>query len=171
MGAIVFRKVRSDEFDLAHGILISAADWLLSKGIRQWTISYPKELYLTCQEKGWNYALEADGELAVVVTLSWELPAEWAETLGTTPVWWLSKLAAAPAYRGLGFGALAVRHAISALSDRDTDRLHLTCVHGTGFLVDFYRRLGFQTIDRRHVQFSTGLFDMVLMEVAISEKE
>src|SRR5687768_7951939 len=105
MGAIVFRKVRSDEFHLAHGILISAADWLLSKGIRQWTISYPKELYLTCQEKGWNYALEADGELAVVVTLSWELPAEWAETLGTTPVWWLSKLAAAPAYRGLGFGA------------------------------------------------------------------
>lgn len=44
------------------------------------------------------------------------------------------------------------------------DRLYLDCVHGTGFLADFYRELGFKAISRRNVQFSTGLFDMVLME-------
>jgi GNAT superfamily N-acetyltransferase len=171
MRSIVFRKLRSDEFELAHGILVSAAARLVARGIRQWTIAYPKELYLACQEKGSNYALESDGEVAAIVTLSWELPAEWADHFGSTPVWWLSKLATAPAFRGRGLGALAVRHAIDALADRDADRIYLDCVHGSGFLVDFYRRHGFQTIDRRQIQFSTGLFDMVLMELAIPGRE
>ena len=166
--AIIFRKVRSDELDCAHSILVSAAGWLIARGIRQWTLAYPKELYLACQEKGWNYALESDRELAALVTLSWELPAEWADHFGSTRVWWLSKLATAPAFRGRGLGALAVRHAIGALSDRDVDRIYLDCVHGEGFLVDFYRRRGFQTIDRRQVEFTTGLFDMVLMERQIA---
>ena len=63
MGAVVFRNLRPDEFDLAHGILTSAADWLVSRGIRQWTKAYPKELYLVCQENDWNFALESDGQL------------------------------------------------------------------------------------------------------------
>jgi ribosomal protein S18 acetylase RimI-like enzyme len=162
----VLRKLRPDEFDVAHGILVNAADWLMCKGIRQWTTAYPKELYRACQKKGWNYGLISDGQLVVIVTLSWELPAEWADCFGT-PVWWMSKLATAPGYRGLGLGAMAVRQAIRALSVKGADRLYLDCVHGTGFLVDFYRALGFNTINRRNVQFSTGLFDMVLMELKL----
>jgi len=103
--------------------------------------------------------LISDGQLAVIVTLSWEIPSEWADSFGTMPVWWLSKLATALSYRGLGPGALAVRKAISALSAQDADRLCLDCVHGKGYLVGFYRGLGFEMINRRNVQFSTGLFD------------
>ncbi len=164
----LLRKLRAEEFDVAHGILISAADWLISKGIRQWTTAYPKELYRACQEKGWNYGLISDGQLAVTMTLSWELPAEWADCF-RTPVWWLSKLATAPDHRGLGLGALAVRQAIGALSARGADHLYLDCVHGVGFLVDFYRGFGFETINRRDVQFSTGVFDMVLMELKLQK--
>jgi ribosomal protein S18 acetylase RimI-like enzyme len=163
----LLRQLRTEEFDVAHRILLSAADWLMSKGIRQWTTAYPKDLYRACQEKGWNYGLISDGQLAVIMTLSWELPIEWADCFGMTPVWWLSKLATAPAYRGLGLGGLAVRQAIAALSAKGADRLYLDCVHGTGFLVDFYRGLGFKMINRRNVQFSTGLFDMVLMELSL----
>jgi GNAT superfamily N-acetyltransferase len=108
--------------------------------------------------------------IAAIVTLSWEVPAEWADRFGAGPVWWLSKLATAPAFRGRGSGALTLRHAIEALSDRGADRISLDCVQGSGFLVDFYCRHGFQTIDRRDVQFSTGVFDMVLMELKILGK-
>jgi GNAT superfamily N-acetyltransferase len=167
MGTPLFRKLRPEEFDVAHGILVSAADWLISKGIRQWTTAYPKELYLVCQEKGWNYGLMSDGQLTVILTLSRELPSQWADCFGTTPVWWLSKLATAPGCRGLGLGTLAVRQAISALTAQGANRLCLECVHGKGFLVDFYQGLGFKTINRRAVQFSTGLFDMVLMELKL----
>lgn len=34
--------LRRNEFDVAHGILVSAADWLISKDIRQWTTAYWK---------------------------------------------------------------------------------------------------------------------------------
>jgi GNAT superfamily N-acetyltransferase len=169
MGTSLFRKLRPEELDVAHGILVSAADWLISKGVRQWTTAYPKELYLASHEKGWNYGLMSDGQLAVILTLSREIPSEWADCFGTTPVWWLSKLATAPGYRGRGLGTLAVRQAISALSAQGADRLYLDCVHGKGFLVDFYRGLGFTTINRRAVQFSTGSFDMVLMELNLQK--
>jgi GNAT superfamily N-acetyltransferase len=167
MGTPLFRKLQPEELTAAHHILVSAADWLTSKGIRQWTTAYPKELYLACQGKGWHYGLMSEGQLAVILTLSSEIPSEWADYFGTTPVWWLSKLATAPGYRGRGLGALAVRHAISALSSQGADRLCLDCVHSKGFLVDFYRGFGFTTVKRRTVQFSTGLFDMVLMELKL----
>jgi len=166
-GTPILRKLRPEEFDLAHGILVSAAEWLISKGIRQWTTAYPKEMYLACQEKGWNYGLMSDGQLTVIMTLSYGHRREWADSVGTTSVWWLSKLATAPGCHGLGLGARAVGQAISALSAQGADRLYLDCVHGTGFLVDFYRGLGFETVARRNVQFPTGLFDMVLMELKL----
>jgi len=169
MGEPLLRQLRAEEFDAAHGILVSAGDWLISKGIRQWTAAYPKELYRACQEKGWNYGLISGGQLTVILTLSHELPAEWADCFGTTPVWWLSKLATAPGYRGRGLGGLAVRQAIGVLSANGADRLYLDCVHGTGVLVDFYQGFGFKTINRRNVQFSTGLFDMVLMDVELQK--
>src|SRR5436190_23307939 len=100
MGTPLFRKLRPDELAVAHAILVSAADWLISKGIRQWTTAYPKELYLACQEKGCNYGLVSDGQLAVVLTLSREIPIEWADCFTTTRVWWLSKVATAPSCRG-----------------------------------------------------------------------
>ncbi len=171
MGTPIFRKLRPEEFDVAHGILVSAAEWLISKGIRQWTTAYPKQMYLACQEKGWNYGLVSDSQLMVIMTLSHGPAPEWADCFGTASVWWLSKLATAPGYRGLGLGARAVRQAISVLSAQGADRLCVDCVHGKGFLVDFYRRLGFETIARRNVQFSTGLFDMVLMELKLPNGE
>jgi ribosomal protein S18 acetylase RimI-like enzyme len=83
------------------------------------------------------------------------------------PVWWLSKLATAHGHHGLGLGSLAVRLAVRMLSSQGADRLCLDCVHGDGFLVDFYRGLGFRAIGRRNVQFSTGTFDMVLMDLQL----
>jgi GNAT superfamily N-acetyltransferase len=167
----VLRRLRPEEFDAAHSILVSAADWLISRAIRQWTTAYPKDAYQACQEKGWNYGLICNNELAVVMTLSCELPAEWADCLGATPVWWLSKIATAPDYRGFGLGAVAVGHAIDALSAEGADSLYLDCVQGTGFLVDFYRSLGFRAINRRNVRFATGLFDMVLMERTLARTQ
>ena len=167
MGEAVLRPLRAEEFEVAHGILVGAAEWLTAKGIRQWTAAYPKELYRAHQAKGWNHGLRSEGQLAAILTLSCERPDEWADCIGTGPVWWLSKLATAASHRGRGLGALAVRQALGVVSANGADRLYLDCVHGTGVLVDFYQRLGFKMIDRRNLKFSTGLFDMVLMEAVV----
>ena len=81
------------------------------------------------------------------------------------PVWWLSKLATAPDFHGRGLGELTLLNAIGEAFNEQADRLCLDCVQGNGFLVDFYRRKGFRPIDRREVEFPTGVFDMVLMEL------
>jgi GNAT superfamily N-acetyltransferase len=163
------RQLRPDELDVAYRILVSASEWLTSKGIRQWTTAYPKQLYWSCHANGWNHGLICDGQLAVILTLSPETPAEWTDSVGTAAAWWLSKLATAPRYRGRGVGALALREVIEYLSAQGAERLCLDCVYGNGFLVDFYQRLGFKTIDRRDVSFPTGLFDMVLMELKLAK--
>ena len=46
MEGLLLRKLRREEFDVVHRILVDAAEWLMAKGIRQWTTTYPKELYL-----------------------------------------------------------------------------------------------------------------------------
>jgi GNAT superfamily N-acetyltransferase len=160
------RRLRPDEVDLGHGILVGAADWLTARGIRQWTADYSKDQYLASQEKGWNFALEYDGQVAAILTLSRELPPHWGQHFAA-PVCWLSKVATAPAFRGRGLGRLAVLKAIGHAYDQEVEQLCLDCVHGSGFLVDFYRGMGFRPIDRQHVEFSTGVFDMVLMELIL----
>jgi predicted N-acetyltransferase YhbS len=161
------RKLGAEEFNDAHRILVDAADWLIAKGIRQWTTTYSKDLFRVCQEKDWNYGLIVDGQLAVTLTLSWEVPAEWSDCFRNQPVWWLSKLATAQHCRGQGLGARAVREVILALSAKGAEHLFLDCVYGRGFLVDFYRQFGFTPINRRQVEFSTGTFDMVLMQLEL----
>jgi GNAT superfamily N-acetyltransferase len=167
MADAVFRPLQPEEFDQAHGVLVSAAGWLMSKGIRQWTTAYPKELYRAHQEKGWNYGLFIDGDLAVIVTLAYEPTNTWTQCIGTEPAWWMSKLATAPKYHGRGLGARAVREACRLLSSKGAQRLYLDCVHGSGVLVSFYEQAGFSGTDRRPLQFSTGEFDMVLMSAAL----
>jgi hypothetical protein len=87
MAITVLRPLRLDELDAAHGILVSAADWLTAHGIRQWTTAYPKERYRAHQAKGLNHGLFADGQLAVVLTLTHEPTTAWAASIGVEPVW------------------------------------------------------------------------------------
>ncbi|MGE3345740.1 MAG: GNAT family N-acetyltransferase [Vicinamibacterales bacterium] len=168
MGSVVLRPLLPEEFDAAHGILVSAADWLTAKGIRQWTTAYPKELYRSHHTKGWNYGLESDGQLAAVLTLSYEATTDWIDCVGSERVWWLSKLATVPTHRGKGLGARAVREALGVLATKGAHRAYLDCVHGSGALVAFYEGLGFVALDRRLLKFSADEFDMVLMSSAVS---
>ncbi len=162
------RPLRTEEFEAAHQILIGAAEWLTAKGIRQWTTAYPRDLYREHQAKGSNYGLIEGGQLAAILTLTCEVSDTWADCLGATPAWFLSKLATAPSHRGRGVGAHAVRQAMAVVAAHGATRLYLDCVSGTGFLVTFYQRLGFSQIDRREVHFPGGSFDMVLMEAVVT---
>jgi GNAT superfamily N-acetyltransferase len=94
------------------------------------------------------------------------MPGHWGQHFAA-PVCWLSKVATAPAFRGRGLGRLAVLKAIGFAYDQQVEQLCLDCVHGNGFLVDFYRGMGFQPIDRQNVEFPHGVFDMVLMELRL----
>src|SRR5688500_20158785 len=89
-----FRQLGDCDVDAAVAILNTAAEWLLARGIRQWTTTYPRELYQRSQERGENFGLFEDGRLVAIVTVT-TAPPEWQVELSGHDVRWMTKLAVA----------------------------------------------------------------------------
>ncbi len=164
MNSLQFRKLRNSEFDQAHGIICEAVEWLLSKNIRQWTVPLPRHIYRTWQEKGQNYALICNGELAVILSLVKETSRHWFDKTGSQPCWWLSTVASSPEFRGRELGRKAIEQAKTHLAKLGAEEIYLDCVFGDGFLPKYYESLGFESLARRTIEYPTGLFDMLLMK-------
>ncbi len=58
-----FRRLKADEFESAYAILAEVTAWLLSKGVRQWLQTFPREMYAERHTRGENYGLFVHGEL------------------------------------------------------------------------------------------------------------
>ena len=158
-----FRPLGDAEVRRAHAILCEAAEWLNGRNIRQWPIPLPMTVYQEWHRKGWNYGLLVDGGLAVVLSLVQEPLVGWLGVADCDTVLWLHSLATSARFRGRGLGREATYRAIDIAKDRSVD-LYLTCVYGTGFLVSYYRALGFEQLARQTKYYGEhGSFDMVLM--------
>ncbi len=164
MNSLQFRKLRNSEFDQAHGIICEAVEWLLSKNIRQWTLPLPRHIYRTWQEKGQNYALICNGELAVILSLVKETSQHWRDKTGPQPCWWLSTVATSTEFRGRELGRTAIERAKMHLATLGVKEIYLDCVYGNGFLSEYYRSLSFVPLVRKTIQYPIGLFDMLLMK-------
>ena len=161
----IFRPLRSDEVSRAHGVLVDAHTWLLAKGCPS-TVACSIDEYVAHQERETNYVLESAGELAVVLTLSWERPARWGEQF-MEPVYWLSRVATAPGFRGRGAGVQAVRKAMGHVFDQDIEQLCLDVPAGDAFLIEYFRGLGFREMARQDAQLPSGIVEMVLMDLSL----
>lgn len=166
-----FGKLRDDQFDAAHAILVTATEWLLFRNIRQWTVPFPRQTYREWQDEGANYGLMRYGELAAVVSIRRSTPPYWIDRLGREDLWWLSKLAVAPAFRGQGLGRIAVETSKRTLSDDAVPEVYTDVVYGNNFLPEYYQSLGFEALCRQNTAMRTGLFDMVLLKSQLMAKE
>lgn len=116
--------------------------------------------YESWQAEGANYLVMDQNAIAGLVTLRQELLNDWPDSGEPAPVWMLRALATHPDYTARGVGTFAVRHAI-ALVDELTP-VYLDCV--SGFLPDYYQRLGFEPVARRDYQDDDGdTYDITLM--------
>ena len=158
---VEFRRLRDDEVDEACGILTAAAEWLMSRGIRQWTEAFPRHLYQQYQERGENFALVRDARLVAIATLTPAAPPEWSEELRDRPIWWISKLAVAPDCHGQRLGRRMVEEVLKHLRQLDAMDAWLDCVQGP--LRSFYESLGFLRVESKVVDFTTGPLHLVLM--------
>ena len=163
--ASVFRRLNDDDVDAAVAILDAASQWLLARGIRQWTTAYPRALYQELQDRGENFGLFDGGRLAAIVTLT-GAPPEWDAELVGQSVRWISKLAVAPDCHGRGFGRAALEHALQQLRREDANRAWLDCRNGP--LVSFYESLGFERVTTKVVQFPDVTLELVLMKSELS---
>jgi len=162
-----FRRLDDDDVDAAVAILAAASEWLLARGIRQWTTAYPRELYQRLQDRGENFGLFADDRLAAIVTLT-DAPPEWNTELAGQRVRWISKLAVAPDCHGRGFGGQMMEHALQQLRQERARHAWLDCRNGP--LVAFYESLGFERVTAKVVEFPDVILELVLMKKDLAER-
>ncbi len=158
-----FRQLHDEELDPAYEIICGAVDWLLSKGIRQWTVPLPHRVWEKRQRDGENYVLVCEGELGVVLSLLREAHPYWKDRLGDDECWWLSTVTTASAFRGRRVGRYAIQEGARFLQDKAVEELYVDCAHGSGFLPRYYESLGFALLARKEIEYPLGTFDMVLM--------
>ena len=156
----VFRRLNDDDVDAAVAILDAASQWLLARGIRQWTTAYPRELYQQSQDRGENFGLFENGRLVAIVTLT-GAPSEWDAELAGLDVRWVSKLALAPDCHGRSLGRLMAEHALEQLRRAGATQAWLDCRNGP--LVAFYEALGFDRVISKVVDFPDVSLELVLM--------
>jgi ribosomal protein S18 acetylase RimI-like enzyme len=151
----------NSDVDAAVAILDAASEWLLARGIRQWTTAYPRELYQQSQDLGENFGLFEDGRLVAIVTLT-GAPPEWDAELNGHGVRWMSKLAVAPDCHGRSLGRRLAEHALDELRSDGASQAWLDCRNGP--LVAFYESLGFERVMAKVVEFPEVTLELVLMK-------
>ena len=158
---VVFRRLSDNDIDAAVAILAAAAEWLLARGIRQWTTTDPHKLRQELRDDGQRYGLFENDRLVCVVTLT-SAPPEWDAELRGHDARWISKLAVAPDSHGRGLGRRMMEEALEQLRSEGARRAWLDCRNGP--LVAFYEYLGFEQVTNKVVDFPTGPLDVVLMK-------
>ena len=158
---LVLRRLGDSDVDAAVAILDAAAEWLLARGIRQWTTTYPRELYQRAQERGENFGLFDGGRVVAIATVT-SAPPEWQVELNGQEVRWITKLAVAPDCHGRGLGRRLAEELLKHLRREGAPRAWLDCKNGP--LVAFYESIGFERVTNKVVHFSTGPLDVVLMK-------
>jgi predicted N-acetyltransferase YhbS len=156
-----FRLLQQGDVDAAVAILDAASEWLLARGIRQWTTAYPRELYQQAQERGETFGLFEDGRLVAIVTLT-GAPSEWGEELRGRNARWISKLAVAPDGHGRGLGRRMAEEALDQLRRQGAQQAWLDCRNG--LLVAFYESLGFEQVTAKVIDFPDVSLEVVLMK-------
>jgi len=160
-----FRRLEDSDVAAAVAILDAASQWLLARGIRQWTTPFPSELYQQSQDRGENFGLFENGRLVAIVTLT-GAPPEWDAELAGLDVRWVSKLAVAPDCHGRGLGWLMAEHALDQLRQTGATQAWLDCRNGP--LVAFYESLGFERVMSKVVDFPDVSLDLALMKRELS---
>jgi ribosomal protein S18 acetylase RimI-like enzyme len=157
----VFRQLGYGDVDAAVAMLNAAAEWLMARGIRQWTTTYPRELYQRSQERGENFGL-FDGDRVMAIATVTSAPPEWQVELNGQDVRWITKLAVAPDCHGRGLGRRLAEELLEHLRREGAARAWLDCKNGP--LVAFYESLGFARTTNKVVEFDSGPLDVVLMK-------
>jgi GNAT superfamily N-acetyltransferase len=141
-----FRRLLSNELDTGYAVHLEAYEWLKSKGSKQWPKPFPYEKYRLWHERRLNYGFFSNDTLATVFSIVEETDDRWADYLQGRCVVWVRAVAGSGRFRNKGFGRLAIRAAIRQFVHEKSIPLYLHCYKGSGFLPEYYSRLGFNIL-------------------------
>ncbi len=168
MSLCSLRKLKDSEMAQGLSLLQANLQWLEEQGIRQWSADVIKRAYPEYQKAGENFALVFENQIVAVLSIQRKVPSYWRQALNSLDHRFLSKLAVDVSLRGQGFGRRAVQAAQRLLRDEKVQELFLEVSHEGGFLIQYYKELGFVVVDRTDTECESGTYDMVLMKCALA---
>lgn len=150
-----FRAISPPDLDVAYAVYLEAFHWLNARGIRQWLRAMPPEVVAERHQRGELHGCFIDGQLAAVVTLASEESPYWTDELPRVPRWWVKSLAVARRWSGHGIGPRVLSACEDMTRRAAASELYLDCVD-TGFLPDYYARLGYVELARKDITYPSG---------------
>jgi ribosomal protein S18 acetylase RimI-like enzyme len=137
---ILVRRAREDERDQIVDVLTEAADWLLTKGIRQWPSPFPPKYIDGDLTAGFTYLVFLDDELAGTITLKERDPIFWPDA--PHDALYLHRVAVRRQHQGLGDFLIswAERRALA----QGKEYLRLDCWKQNMSLRRYYEDRGFE---------------------------
>ena len=147
--SLAFRLATLDDAEAIMGLLEAAAEWLVSRGIRQWLPGQIRMDWLRERiADGEVYVATLDGELAGSFRLIWSDEPVW----GTTPddAGYAHGLVINRAFAGRGVGLRLLERAEQLVAARGRPYLRLDCMTANAVLCDYYVRAGFTYRGDKH---------------------
>lgn len=169
MDNYIFRKLKEPELKIAYEIHCERVNDMLEKGIRQWLNPIDYSKLEERQKKEENFGLFRGKNLEVFLSLTKrEDYHEWSHILTTPGTIWLNTVSVTPKSKHKGLGRIAAEHAIDYLKKNGVPELYLDCVINDGFLVNYYKDLGFKVVAETEANYRSGTFKVALMRLKIN---
>ncbi len=155
-----FLTLPDSRVDEAYAVLQRVAEAIRARGRRQRIAQTSLETYRQWQSDKANYIVTEDDRIAGLLTLCRETLSAWQHVVGASKTRMLRALATHPDYSGRRIGEFAVNSALTLIEP--DEYVYLDCV--SGFLPDYYAKLGFETVARQDHRDDDGSdWDITLM--------
>jgi GNAT superfamily N-acetyltransferase len=146
-------------------IIHQNSKWLKSKGINQWSESFPVARLEAELSKGELFVvLDQSRKIIGTLSLSKVRPEHWPDSKDR-PAIYLSRLAILREYAGLNLGVRIIGRAREYSRQQNVDLLRLKCDKTNPFLSKFYLRCGFKCVGEYY--FSPWRMTFSLFEIEV----
>jgi GNAT superfamily N-acetyltransferase len=140
---IEFRPLRDDELEAGYALFTLTMQWLTTKALPHPVPWLAKEDYVSRQERGENFGLFVNGELAVIVSIVTRTQTRYGDDVGDAPKKWICSLAVGDGFHGQDLGRRAMEAAETHAAAAGEKVLYLSCYQGAGVLPRYYESLGY----------------------------
>lgn len=166
LGPLIIAAATAEELPVVMEILDQAAQWMLAKGIQQWSSPPPTEFCTFMDSeiaKGKVYLARIEASYTPIATwrFGWSNQTLWHDE--TNSAGYLYTLATHPNVHGHGIGSTLLKWAATHIKEQQRSYFRLDCMANNLPLQHYYQAQGFRfcgyaTSDTHHA----ALFEMAL---------
>ena len=159
---IIMKKVHIKDSEKIYRIILECAQWLKSRGIKQWNPPYPKELFKKDISEGKVYYFVSSGKIVGTATLSKNKPFYYPKNIWSSDadVLYLTKFSVPRKLKNLGIGKKLLVEIGKRAKTSKIKKIRLDVPDYNKKLINYYFESGFIPVKKASIKITPS----VLME-------